>query len=172
MKVNVTKAGHYAKVKGDTVRFKISSADPYPNPNCSSQNIQFKASGGNLSSASNYSNPNNCLFNPPCATLSSLNPGNVFTYPGINNVQFNWYIDCNHLFYQQYQCGALKSEYSFYLRMQDDQCPINRFAYKKVVVQVKNYHIVVPQRKDNRYLISYSLGLGKLLIRLYSHFLL
>ena len=129
---------------GDTVRFKISSADAYPNPNCSSQNIQFKASGGNLSSASNYSNANNCLFNPPCATLTSLNPGNVFTYPGINNVQFNWYIDCNHLFYQQYQCGALKSEYSFYLRMQDDQCPINRFAYKKVVVKVKNYMPALP----------------------------
>ena len=136
---------YYTEVyPGDTVRFKISSADPYPNPNCSSQNIQFKASGGNLSSAANYSNPNNCLFNPPCATLSSLNPGNVFTYPGINNVQFNWYIDCNHLFYQQYQCGNLKSEYSFYLRMQDDQCPINRFDYKKVVVKVKNYMPELP----------------------------
>jgi gliding motility-associated-like protein len=136
---------YYTEVyPGDTVRFKISSSDPYPNPNCSSQEIAFKGSGGNLSSASNYSNQNTCLFNPPCATLTSLNPGGVFKYPGINNVQFNWFIDCNHLFYQQYQCGALKSEYSFYFRMQDDQCPINRFTYKKVVVKIKNYMPELP----------------------------
>ena len=124
---------------GDTVRFKVSSADPYPNPNCSSQNIEFSASGGNLSSAANYGNANTCLFNPPCATITSLNVGGVFTYPGINDAQFNWDITCDHLFYQEYQCGALKSEYSFYFRMQDDQCPLNRFAYKKVVVKVLNY---------------------------------
>ena len=124
---------------GDTVRFKITASDAYPNPNCSSQNIQFSASGGNLSSAANYGNANSCLFNPPCATLTSLNPGGVFSYPGLNDAQFNWNITCNHLFYQEYQCGQLKSEYSFYLRMQDDQCPINRFSYKKVVVKVKNY---------------------------------
>ena len=124
---------------GDTIKFKISSSDPYPNPNCSSQNIEFSASGGNLSSASNYGNANNCLFNPPCATITSLNTGGVYTYPGINDVEFEWHIDCNHLFYQEYQCGNLKSEYSFYLRMQDDQCPLNRFTYKKVVVEVLNY---------------------------------
>ena len=124
---------------GDTIKFRISSSDPYPNPNCSSQNIKFSASGGNLSSASNYGNPNSCLFNPPCATITSLNTGGAFTYPGINDVQFEWHIDCNHLFYQEYQCGDLKSEYSFYLRMQDDQCPLNRFTYKKIVVEVLNY---------------------------------
>ena len=124
---------------GDTIKFKISSSDPYPNPNCSSQNIEFSASGGNLSSASNYGNANACLFNPPCATITSLNTGGVYTYPGINDVEFEWHIDCNHLFYQEYQCGNLKSEYSFYLRMQDDQCPLNRFTYKKVVVEVLNY---------------------------------
>ncbi|MEK9997695.1 MAG: hypothetical protein VW890_04420, partial [Cryomorphaceae bacterium] len=85
---------------GDTIKFKISSSDPYPNPNCSSQNIEFSASGGNLSSASNYGNANNCLFNPPCATITSLNTGGVYTYPGINDVEFEWHIDCNHLFYQ------------------------------------------------------------------------
>ncbi|MDA8687420.1 hypothetical protein N9L72_02810, partial [Schleiferiaceae bacterium] len=76
---------YYTEVfPGDTVRFKITASDAYPNPNCSSQNIQFSASGGNLSSAANYGNANACLFNPPCATLTSLNPGGVFTYPGLN----------------------------------------------------------------------------------------
>jgi len=100
---------YYTEVfPGDTVRFKITASDAYPNPNCSSQNIQFSASGGNLSSAANYGNANACLFNPPCATLTSLNPGGVFTYPGLNDAQFNWNITCDHLFYQEYQCGSLK----------------------------------------------------------------
>ncbi|MDC0383122.1 hypothetical protein OAM61_01350, partial [Schleiferiaceae bacterium] len=45
---------YYTEVfPGDTVRFKITASDAYPNPNCSSQNIKFSASGGNLSSAAN-----------------------------------------------------------------------------------------------------------------------
>lgn len=130
---------------GDTVRFKITSTDPYPNPDCSPQVITLNASGGNLSSAAAYNNPNNCLFNPPCATLTSLNAasnivgGNPFASKGINDVRFNWHIDCNHLFYQEYQCGTLKSEYEFYIRMVDDQCPVPQFTYKKVLVKVKNY---------------------------------
>ena len=133
---------------GDTVRFDISSSDPYPNPNCSSQNINFSASGGNLSSAANYGNANACLFNPPCATISSGNVGGVFTYPGINQVEFNWYVDCSHLFYQEYQCGTLKSEYSYYIRMQDDQCPLNRIAYQKIIVRVLNYMPRLPDISD------------------------
>ncbi|MEJ6822476.1 MAG: hypothetical protein QNK59_08220, partial [Flavobacteriales bacterium] len=124
---------------GDTVRFNIASSDAFPHPDCSPQNINFSASGGNLSSAANYGNANACLFNPPCATITSGNPGGVFTNPGINTVEFNWYVDCSHLFYQEYQCGTLKSEYSYYIRMQDDQCPLNRIAYQKIVVRVKNY---------------------------------
>ena len=131
---------------GDTVRFKISATDGPFQPNCASQLVKFSASGGNLSSAAAYNNAASCLFNPPCATLQSLNdPSSLpnaskpFESYSINEVRFNWHIDCNHLFYQEYQCGTLKSEYEFYLRMQDDQCPVNRFTYKKVIVKVKNY---------------------------------
>lgn len=131
---------------GDTVRFKISATDGPFQPNCSSQLVKFSASGGNLSGAAQYNDPNNCLFNPPCATIASLNDptslpnvNQPFESYSINEVMFNWEIDCNHLFYQEYQCGTLKSEYEFYLRMQDDQCPVNRFTYRKVLVKVLNY---------------------------------
>ena len=128
---------------GDTVAFEILASDPYPNPaQCQAQVISLSAAGGNLSSASNYGNPNTCLFNPPCATLTSKNTGNYagqFSATGINKAAFNWEIDCNHLFYQEYQCGTLKSDYDFYFRMIDDQCPVNEFSYAKVTVKVLNY---------------------------------
>ena len=124
---------------GDTIRFKLSADDPYVNPNCNQQDITLLAKGGNLSSASNYGNANMCLFNPPCATLASLNTNNSFTSNGSNSVLFNWELQCNHLFYQEYICGTLKSEYEFYFRMQDDQCPVPLTSYAKVIVKVKNY---------------------------------
>jgi len=129
---------------GDTIRFELLASDPYVNPNCANQNITLVAKGGNLSSATNYSNPNTCLFNPPCATLTSQNTGNSFTSSGINSVKFNWNLECNHLFYQEYICGTLKSEYEFYFRMQDDQCPVPLTSYAKVIVKVKNYMPELP----------------------------
>lgn len=133
---------------GDTIKFEVLASDPYPNPNCDAQIITLSAAGGNLSSAANYGNSNNCLFNPPCATLTSKNTGayaGSFSSAQINKADFEWKIDCNHLFYQEFQCGALKSDYEFYFRMIDDQCPINEFSYAKVRVKVLNY---MPQNVD------------------------
>ena len=127
---------------GDTIKFEVLASDPYPNPNCNAQIITLSAAGGNLSSAANYGNVSNCLFNPPCATLTSKNTGTYagsFSSAQINKADFEWKIDCNHLFYQEFQCGALKSDYDFYFRMIDDQCPINEFSYAKVTVKVLNY---------------------------------
>ena len=124
---------------GDTVKFTISASDGPSHPDCSTQNITFLASGGGLSSATNYNNPNSCLFNPPCATITSKNPGGVFEYPLSNTVEFDWTLTCDHLFYQEYQCGNLKSEYEFYFRMQDDECPVNKITYQKLVVKALNY---------------------------------
>jgi hypothetical protein len=148
---------------GDTIRFKITASDAYPNPNCSPQDIQFTASGGNLSSAANYGNANACLFNPPCATLTSLNPGGVFTYPGTNDAQFNWVADTAHLQYGQQYCSTSESKYEFYFRMQDDQCPINRFSQKKVVVKILGSNLAspeLPQLKCGAYLSNGQLELG------------
>ena len=124
---------------GDTISFNLDANDTDLNPNCQQQNITLLAKGGNLSSATNFGNPNMCLFNPPCATLTSLNPNNQFVSNASNVVRFDWTLECEHLFYQEYICGKLKSEYEFYFRMQDDGCPIPSTSYAKVIVKVKNY---------------------------------
>jgi len=134
---------------GDTVRFKLSANDPFANPNCDSQYITLLAKGGNLSSASNYGNPNTCLFNPPCATLTSLNPLSTFTYPGINQAVFNWVLDTAHLSYNQTVCSnSGGTEYEFYFRMQDDQCPVPQSSIIKVIVEVLGSNIVAPLKPN------------------------
>ena len=52
-----------------------------------------------------------------------MNTGGVYTYPGINDVEFEWVTDASHLNYSGF---SETKTYSFYLRMSDDQCPINR----------------------------------------------
>ena len=141
---------YYTEVyPGDHVEFDITSTDVDLLPTCSPQQITFEASGGNLSSAANYGNVNTCLFNPPCATITSNNSNNGFTSSLNNDVTFEWDIECNHLFYQQYQCGRLKSEYDFYFKMRDNACPIPSFAYSKVVVKVKNYMPGIPDMSNS-----------------------
>ena len=125
---------------GDTVRFTLKATDPWTHPNCAAQKISLEARGGNLSSASNYQNANACLFNPPCATITPTNgTTGLSDISGSLDALFNWEIECNHLFYQEYICGSLKSEYEFYFKMTDDQCPVSLTSYAKVIVKVKNY---------------------------------
>lgn len=124
---------------GDTVRFTMKATDGDLHPDCIPESVKFEASGGNLSDATNYNNANSCLFNPPCATITSNNPGGVFEYSQQNEVEFEWIIECDHLFYQEYQCGTLKSEYDFYFRMQDDACPLPNISYEKLLVKALNY---------------------------------
>jgi gliding motility-associated-like protein len=130
----------YAK---EQINLKITSFDLGLKPNCFPQNIDFKASGGNLSNATDYSDPNTCKYNAPCATISSLN-GNPVGSGGFNNassnlVAFQWQTDCPHLSYQQYACGSTKSVYEFYFRMEDDACPAPGFSYGTYKVNVLNY---------------------------------
>lgn len=115
---------------GDSISLSLSASDPYPLPNCSSQNITIVGSGGSLSSASNYGNPSTCLFGGPCATLTSLNSGGNFTYPGINSVRFDWTIDTSHIQYTApTQCQNYKTTYRFYFTAKDDECPINKSSH-------------------------------------------
>lgn len=136
----------YAK---EQINFKITAFDLEFKPNCLPQNIEFIASGGNLSDAANYGNPNSCKFNAPCATITALNGpggsvGGGFVKAAANTVAFQWQTDCPHLTYQQFICGSLKSVYEFYFRMQDDACPTPGFSYSTYRVSVLNYPPVPP----------------------------
>jgi hypothetical protein len=131
----------YAK---EQINFKITSFDLDFKPNCLPQDIVFTASGGNLSDAANYGNPNSCKYNAPCATIASLNLNGGFTNLASNKVSFQWQTDCPHLTYQQFICGSIKSVYEFYFRMQDDACPTPGFSYATYKVSVLNYPPVPP----------------------------
>jgi gliding motility-associated-like protein len=130
---------------GDTIRFTMRAVDPYVHPDCTPQKISMEARGGNLSSAANYNNANTCLFNPPCATIVPTGTSTSLTnVSGTLDAKFNWFLECNHLFYQEYICGSLKSDYEFYFKISDDQCPVPLTAYAKLLVKVKNYMPGIP----------------------------
>ncbi|MCT4624738.1 MAG: gliding motility-associated C-terminal domain-containing protein, partial [Schleiferiaceae bacterium] len=137
----------------EQINFDITSFDLDFKPNCTPDNIEFVAAGGNLSDAANWGNPNSCKFNAPCATITSLNgnpPGSGgFISPSSNNVAFQWQTDCPHLTYQQYQCGTFKSVYEFYFRMQDDACPTPGFSYGTYKVNVLNYPPIPPDMQNS-----------------------
>ena len=101
---------------GDTIRLSLSSSDPYPLPNCSPQNITFIASGADSTQ------------------ITSGNSGGVFTYPGLNNMEFNWAIDS-----ADYYVGSGYNDiipYDYYFTFKDDQAPINRVNIKRVRINV------------------------------------
>jgi gliding motility-associated-like protein len=123
---------------GNEVKFKLFSQDTDLQPNCSPQNISFKGQGGNLSSAANYNNPNNCLFQTPCATLSPGAGQTGFVKAQTNEVIFDWTTTCDHLTYQPYQCGGFRSTYEFFFRFEDDACPLPAFSYGTVKINVLN----------------------------------
>ena len=130
---------------GDTINLDVVVVDSNSiNPNCNFQNITFEAFGGMISQDSLYADPNDCLFNPPCATITRMDTGSGFVFQNAAHLRLSWYLDCSHIDYQKYQCGSLSSTYEMYIKLTDDQCPINRFTYKKVMVTVKNYMPGIP----------------------------
>ena len=130
---------------GDTINLDVVVVDSNSvNPNCNYQNITFEAFGGMISQDSLYSDPNDCLFNPPCATITRMDTGTGFIFQNAAHLRLSWYLDCSHIDYQKYQCNSLSSTYEMYIKLTDDQCPINRFTYKKVMVTVKNHMPGIP----------------------------
>ena len=136
----------YAKTQ---IKFKITSQDVDLQPSCTPQQISFKGKGGNLSPAPNYNNTNNCLFQTPCATVTSLNSNGGFTSSLNNDVEFNWQTTCDHLTYQPYACGSFKNTYEFFFRFEDNACPIPATSYATVKINVLNYPPVPPDLSES-----------------------
>lgn len=126
----------YAKT---AVKFKMAAQDYDLQPNFQPQQITFVGQGGNLSPRPNYNNPSNCYFQQPCATITSLNSNGGYTSSLNNDVEFNWQTTCDHLTYQQYLGGSLKSTYEYFFFFQDDACPLPAFSYATVKINVINY---------------------------------
>lgn len=126
------------------IKFKMVSSDFDLQPSCTSQQIKFVGQGGQLSSATNYNNPNTCFFTPPCATMTSLNTNGLFVNGLNNDVEFNWQTTCDHLTFQAYACGGLRNTYEFFFRFEDNACPLPAFSYATVKINVLNYPPVPP----------------------------
>lgn len=109
---------------GDSVSVTLSATDPWPNPDCTSQKIQFNGIGAALSLDTIYQTDSTAI-GVSAATVNSLNPGNTFTFPGINDVQFKMIIDQTHI--KDFQNTCENEDYNIYpfiFRFKDNQCPI------------------------------------------------
>lgn len=107
---------------GETVEFKLTSTDAWIHPNCTSQKINFYASGSYV------------LSSQASLQITSLNPGGVFEYPGINEINFKWVIDS-----ADYYVGSIYNDikpYDFYFTFRDDESPINRVKTLRVRINV------------------------------------
>ena len=107
---------------GETVEFKLTSTDAWIHPNCTSQKINFYASGSYV------------LSSQASLQITSLNPGGVFEYPGINEINFKWVIDS-----ADYYVGSIYNDikpYDFYFTFRDDESPINGVKTLRVRINV------------------------------------
>ncbi|NVK04366.1 MAG: gliding motility-associated C-terminal domain-containing protein [Flavobacteriia bacterium] len=127
---------------GDSIYFRMQSADNDFTPGFSPQQIKFVGVGGNLGQPLN--NPSNCLFNPPCATIRPIAPQTGFTTALTNNVEFSWKTECNHLSYNPNACGAARSQYLFYFKMEDNYCPAPSFKLITARINVVSPQPVAP----------------------------
>jgi gliding motility-associated-like protein len=146
---------------GTEIKFRINSNDNNTQPNCLPQLIEFKAQGGNLSNANTtppWSSTTACLFQQPCATLTSLNVPPNFISSLSNLVEFNWQTTCDHLTYQATQCGQLSNTYDFYFRFEDNGCPLPAFSYATVKIKVLNDPSLTPDLSNSCISIDQNTG--------------
>ncbi len=76
----------------------------------------------------------------PCATLNQTAP---ITFNGTQVVSFDWNTDCDHLL----SGGILQSSktYTFVLQAKDNYCPVPKFVYKTIQVNVLNPNTNSPE---------------------------
>lgn len=138
---------------GEYVHFKMQSFDDDFHPNFSPQQIEFVGVGGNLGSPAGSTT--NCLFNPPCATITPISPQSTFSSALTNNVEFSWQTACNHLSFNPYAGGSARSQYLFYFKMQDDFCPAPSFKLITARINVVSPAPIAPDLTNS--CLSYDL---------------
>ena len=124
-------------VAGTLVNFTLQSTDL--------ENLQDGSPQSNLLSVTspmfgtNFTSTSGCA-NGPCATLDQT--------PVITGVQgvsanFSWQTDCNHLVDAQGN-GHIAVPYTFVFKVQDNYCPIPKFTYKTVTINVLSPTVIPP----------------------------
>lgn len=127
---------------GEYIHFRMQSVDSDFDANWTPQTIKFVGVGGNLGTP--VGNPNNCIINPPCATITPTAPQTSLTTTLTNNVDFSWQTDCGHLNSTTVACGKPKSSYLFYFKMEDNYCPAPSFKLISARINVISPEPVAP----------------------------
>ncbi len=131
---------------GQSVQFDVNASDFNVNQTGTAtfafQTIEFFGAGGNLGTP--YTSTTNCLFQPPCATVTPLG-GQVGYENQLNNdVQFNWNTTCDHLDYQANACGQGRNVFNYYLQMKDNSCPAPYTSISNVQITVNPPFVPAP----------------------------
>ncbi|MDX5427914.1 MAG: hypothetical protein LPK79_07410, partial [Bacteroidota bacterium] len=128
---------------GQQVKFRITANDYDLQPNFLPQNVIFKGSGGQLGIP--YTSATNCLYTAPCATIVPVAPQTGYTKPSNNRVEFDWQTNCDHLSYRPSACSSPRSTYLFYLKMEDNACPVPATSLRTIAITVQS---TIPQPPD------------------------
>ncbi|MDX5428990.1 MAG: hypothetical protein LPK79_12895, partial [Bacteroidota bacterium] len=128
---------------GQQVKFRITANDYDLQPNFLPQNVIFKGSGGQLGIP--YTSSTNCLYTAPCATIVPVAPQTGYTKPSNNRVEFDWQTNCDHLSYRPSACSSPRSTYLFYLKMEDNACPVPATSLRTIAITVQS---TIPQPPD------------------------
>ncbi len=127
---------------GEYIHFKMQSQDFDFLPGFIPQTIKFIGVGGNLGEPMNSTT--NCLFQPPCATITPIAPQTGYNSASQNNVDFDWQTTCDHLSYQASAGGSRRNQYLFYFKMEDNACPAPSFKLITVRITVESPSPVPP----------------------------
>lgn len=117
-------------IAGDNVHIDFSISDYDLLQNGQAQTVTVTASGNEF--GTNYTATTGC-GTPPCATLNQTMP---ITFTGSQNLAFDWQTSCDHLLND----GILQNSkmHTFVIQAKDDFCPIPRFIYKTIQINVLN----------------------------------
>ena len=116
---------------GDLVNFSITGTDNV------AQVLEFTAAGSQF--GTNFTDNTGGCLNPPCATLSNVNP--PATGAGSISTIFNWQTTCDHIAVQD-ACGNVSNTYNFIFTYRDDFCPTRAFNMVNVSVTVVGEPII------------------------------
>lgn len=119
---------------GDTVNFVLSAADYDLDPvTFAPQDIIFEAAGLQVSRP--LGSGVGCDGVAPCAEFTPVAPQVGYTKASVNNIEFYWVPDCQHLSVAGNFLNPFNT-FLFSMRMQDDGCPAPRISLTTLIVDV------------------------------------
>ena len=128
---------------GDSINFLIQSSDSDIGPDCFYQSIALSGKGGNLALDSAYQAIDSCMYNGPCATLTSQNVNGAFVNRQNNVAAFKWKASYDHINYPTFTTQHY-SVNTFYFKASDLACAIPGVNFVTCRIKIKGDIIQPP----------------------------